>query len=60
MKAVVKEGEKHINEQGRTPLEEDIDYAEDVHSLACDEEGNMPMSDGEGQTPADLEKMCEK
>ncbi|KAE9285996.1 hypothetical protein PR003_g26432 [Phytophthora rubi] len=37
MKAVVKEGEKHINEQGRTPLEEDIDYAEDVHSLACDE-----------------------
>ncbi|KAE9026273.1 hypothetical protein PF005_g16944 [Phytophthora fragariae] len=57
IKAVVKDGEKRLNEQGQTPLEEDIDYAEDVRHLACDEEGNVPMSDREGQTLADLEQI---
>ncbi|KAE8991505.1 hypothetical protein PR001_g202 [Phytophthora rubi] len=51
------DGEKRLNEHGQTPLEEDVDYAEDVRRLAFDEEGNVPMSDGEGQPPADLEQI---
>ncbi|KAE9043000.1 hypothetical protein PR003_g3292 [Phytophthora rubi] len=56
MKTIVEDGEKRLNEQGQTLLEEDVDYAEDVRCLAY-EEGNVPMSDGEGQTPADLKQI---
>ncbi|ETP38203.1 hypothetical protein F442_14145 [Phytophthora nicotianae P10297] len=56
LKAVVSDGERRLNDDGQTQLDESMDKEDDVESedLACHDEGNVPMSEQGSELPMDL------